>query len=206
MKRRRLVVTLLAMCVALALIPAPSYAAYVVRMNINGDRSVTVEWSLGGTDASNLSVAVDCCVVHTWPNVDRSLRFTTAPLSSGRHTIAIQVLEHYWTNTYFDPTSCKVSTRPSFRWECSRKSWTAPMVVLIPSARGASCVVPLLAGLRLEDAKRRLALARCPLGAVTHTTSDQPSGTVLGQRPKVKMRLARGGKVTLVVSSGRSPA
>jgi len=108
-------------------------------MNVNADKSVTVEWALGGTDVSNLSVAVDCCVVHSWLNVvDRSSRFTTSPLSVGRHTIAVQVLERYWTNAYYDPTNCSVSTNELFRWVCIRKTWTAPMEVLIPSTRAAS--------------------------------------------------------------------
>ena len=207
MKRRLLPLTLLLACAALGLPPPASYAAYVVRMNVNADKSVTVEWALGGTDVSNLSVAVDCCVVHSWLNVvDRSSRFTTSPLSVGRHTIAVQVLERYWTNTYYDPTNCSVSTNESFRWVCIRKTWTAPMEVLIPSTRDASCIVPVVAGLQLKVAKALIARAHCSPGTVTRRTSDRPSGTVLGQRPTGNVRLARGTKVTLFVSNGRSSA
>ena len=205
MKRRLLALTLLASGTALVWAATASYAAYVFRMSVNADKSVTIEWALGGTDVSNLSVAVDCCVVHTWLNADRSARFTTEPLPVGRHTIAIQVLERYWTNTYYDPTSCVVSTNESFRWMCLRKTWTAPMVVLVSASRDPSCIVPVLAGLQLKDAKARIARAHCSLGAVIRRTSNRPSGTVLDQRPRGKMLLADGATVTLVVSNGRSP-
>ena len=145
MKRRLLALTLVASCAALVWAATASYAAYAFRMSVNADKSVTIEWALGGTDVSNLSVAVDCCVVHTWLNADRSARFTTQPLAVGRHTIAIQVLERYWTNTYYDPTSCVVSTNESFRWMCLRKTWTAPMVVLVSASKDPSCIVPVLA-------------------------------------------------------------
>lgn len=205
MKLRLLALTLVASGTALVWAATASYAAYVFRMSVNTDKSVTIEWALGGTDVSNLSVAVDCCVVHTWLNADRSARFTTDPLSVGRHTIAIQVSERYWTNTYYDPTSCAVSTNESFRWMCLRKTWTAPMVVLVSASRDPSCIVPVLAGLQLKDAKARIARAHCSLGAVMRTTSNRPFATVLDQRPRGKMRLANGATVTLVVSNGRSP-
>ena len=204
MKRRLLALTILASCAALAWAATASYAAYVFRMSVNADKSVTIEWTLEGTDVSNVSVAVDCCAVHTWLNTDRSARFTTDPLSVGRHTIAVQVLERYWTNAYYDPTNCSVSTNESFRWVCIRKTWTAPMEVLIPSTRAASCIVPVVAGLQLKVAKARIARAHCSPGTVTRRTSDRPSGTVLGQRPTGSVRLARGAKVTLFVSNGRS--
>ena len=206
MKRRLLALTLVASCAALVWAATASYAAYAFRMSVNADKSVTIEWALGGTDVSNLSVAVDCCVVHTWLNADRSARFTTQPLAVGRHTIAIQVLERYWTNTYYDPTSCVVSTNQSFRWMCVRKSWTTPMVVLVSATRDPSCIVPVLAGLQLREAKERIARAHCSLGAVTPKTSNRPAGAVLDQRPRGKMRLANGATVTLVVSAGPSPA
>ena len=206
MKRRLFALTILASCAALVWAATASYAAYVFRMSVNADKSVTIEWTLEGTDVSNVSVAVDCCAVHTWLNTDRSARFTTDPLSVGRHTIAIQVLERYWTNTFYDPTSCAVSTNESFRWVCLRKIWTTPMAVLVSASRDPSCIVPVLVGLQLKDAKARIARAHCSLGAVMRKTSTRPSTTVLEQRPRERMRLANGATVTLVVSNGRSPA
>lgn len=205
MKRRLLALTLLACCAALVWAATASYAAYVFHLRVNADKSVTIEWALAGTDVSNLSVAVDCCVVHTWPNADRSTRFTTEPLSVGRHTIAIRVLERYWTNTAYDPTSCAVSTNESFRWMCHRKMWTAPRVFLVSASRDPACIVPVLAGLKLKDAKARIARAHCSLSEVMRKRSNRPSGTVLDQRPKGKMRLGNGATITLVVSNGRSP-
>jgi hypothetical protein len=203
--RRLIAVALLALCAALALATTPSYAAYVLRMTVNADSSVTIQWALGSTGVSNVAVAVDCCVVHTWFGADRSTTFTTEPLSAGRHTIQIQALERYWSNTYYDPASCEPSTRASFRWSCSRTAWTAPMAVVVPSSRHALCVVPAVGGLRLKDAKARITLARCSLGAVMRKDSSRPIGTVIGQRPKESVRLAKGATVALVVSNGRSP-
>jgi hypothetical protein len=174
-------------------------------MTVNADSSVTIEWALVKPDVSNVSVAVDCCVVHTWFGANRATTFTTAPLSAGWHTIAIQVLQRFWSNTYYDPTSCEESTQESFRWVCSRTAWTAPMRVDVPSSRHVLCVVPAVAGLRLKDAKARITVARCSLGAVTRKDSGRPVGTVIGQRPKESTRLAKGATVTLVVSNGNSP-
>ena len=84
-------------------------------MTVNADKSVTIEWALTSMDVSNLSIVVDCCVVHSWRGMDRSTKFTTAPLAVGRHTTAIQVFERYWTNTYYEPSRCDVSSTASFR-------------------------------------------------------------------------------------------
>src|SRR5262245_16492953 len=109
--RRLLALTAVMSCVGLVAAAPAAHAAYVLRAIVNADNSVTVEWAFRGTDVSYASVAVDCCVVHTWFGGGRSVRFTTAPLSVGRHSIAVQVEERYWTNTYYDPASCQESTR-----------------------------------------------------------------------------------------------
>ena len=81
MKRRLFTLTLLIAFAALGVSTTGSDAAYVRRTTVNPDRSVTIEWTLANTEVSNTSVAVDCCVVHTWYGPDRSTTFTTAPLS-----------------------------------------------------------------------------------------------------------------------------
>ena len=144
-------------------------------MSANADKSVTIEWALGGTDVSNLSIAVDCCVVHTWLNADRSARFTTRALSVGRHTIAIQVLERYWTNTYYDPTSCVVSTNQSM---CVRKSCTT--LVLVSVTRDPSCIVPVLAG-SSSGTRRRGSLELTAHWARRRRRLQSPGGS--GSRP-----------------------
>ncbi len=52
MKLRLLALTLLASGTALVWAATASYAAYVFRMSVNTDKSVTIEWALGGTDVS----------------------------------------------------------------------------------------------------------------------------------------------------------
>ena len=154
MKRRLLTVTLLTTLAALVVSSTPSHAAYVRRTIVNPDSSVTIEWTLASTEVSNTSVAIDCCIVHTWYAVDRSTTYTTAPLSAGRHTITLQVLETDWTNTDYGPANCKLSTRPTYQWVCAWRRFTTVTVRVPSSSSPASCVVPRLSGLRTEDGRR----------------------------------------------------
>jgi hypothetical protein len=203
MKRRLLISTLIAALATLVLAITASHAAYVRRATVNADNSITIEWVLGSIDVSNTSVAVDCCVVHAWTGLDRSTRFTTAPLPAGRHTITIEVLEMYWTNTDYGPANCDISTRAGFQWLCHWRRW-ASISVRVSSSR-ALCVVPRVSGLQLENAKARLKLAGCSLGAVVRRNSDRPLDTVLSQQPTPNKRLPTGTAITLTVSNGHSP-
>ncbi len=202
MKRRLFTVTLLITLAALVVSSTPSHAAYVRRATVNGDMSVTIEWTLASTEVSNTSVAVDCCVVHTWYSVDRSTTFTTAPLPAGRHTITLEVLEMYWTNTDYGPANCKLSTSPTYQWVCAWRRWTTVTVRVPSSSSPPPCVVPHVRDLRIDDAKARIRLAKCPLGAVTRQTANRASGVVLAQRPKPGTQLPEGTTITLVVSKG----
>lgn len=202
MKPRPFISTLALASVVFLVASTATHAAYVRRATVNADNSVTIEWELESTDVSNLSVAVDCCVVHGWPGVDRSTTFTTTPLSAGEHTIAIQVEQRIWTNTNFG-TNCVLSTRPSYVWVCYLRTWTARLRIRVPSAAQAVCVVPSLAGLRLDAARARIRVANCSLGTLRRRTSDRPPGTVLAQLPKPNKRLPTGRAITLVVSAAR---
>jgi PASTA domain len=204
MKRRLFTVTLLITLAALVVFSTPSHAAYVSRATVNTDRSVTIEWTLASTDFSNTSVAVDCCVVHTWYAVDRSTTYTTAPLAAGRHTITLEVLEMYWTNTDYGPANCRLSSRPTYRWVCAWSRWTTVTVRVPSSSSAARCVVPLVRGLRIEDAKAQIRIGGCTLGAVTRKNADRASGVVLAQQPKLGTQLPEGTAITLVVSKGPS--
>lgn len=205
MKRRLLISTLVLAPMALSLSTA-SHAAYVSRATVNPDRSVTIDWALASTEVSNTSVAVDCCVVHTWYTVDRSTSFTTAPLPAGRHTITLEVLEMTWTNTDYGPSNCKVSPRPAYRWVCTWRRWTTVTVRVPASSAPAGCVVPQVKDLRIADAKARIKLAGCALGTVTHKGAARPSGIVLTQRPRPGTHIPTGSAITLVVSKGPASA
>lgn len=202
MKRRLLTVTLLITVAALVVSSTPSHAAYVSRAIVNPDRSVTIEWTLASTEVSNTSVAVDCCVVHTWYAVDRSTTYTTAPLAAGRHTITLEVLEMYWTNTDYGPANCKLSTRPTYRWVCAWRRVTTVTVRVPSSSSPASCVVPRLSGLRMEDAKAQIRLAKCSLAPIARKNANRAPGVVLAQRPKPGTQLPEGTAISLVVSKG----
>lgn len=204
MKRRLLTVTLLITLAALVVSSTPSHAAYVRRAIVNTDRSVTIEWTLASTEVSNTAVAVDCCVVHTWYAVDRSTTFTTAPLPAGRHTITLEVLEMSWTNTDYGPANCKVSTRPTYKWVCAWRRWTTVTVRVPSSSSPAPCVVPRVRGLRIEDAKAEIRLAKCSLGAITRKNANRASGIVVAQRPTPGTQLPEGTAIALVVS--RAPS
>lgn len=201
MKRRLFRLTLL-IAFATLVSSAPSHAAYLRRATVNADRSVTIEWTLASTEVST-SLAVDCCIVHTWYAADRSTTFTTAPLPAGRHTITLEVLEMYWTNTDYGPANCKLSTRPTYRWVCAWRRWTAATVRVPTSTSPAPpCIVPRVGGLRLEDATARIRISKCTLGAVTRKSANRPSGIVVAQQPKPGTRHPKGTAITLVVSKG----
>jgi hypothetical protein len=206
MSRRLFTLTLLITLAALGASTTASYAAYVRRATVNSDRSVTIEWTLANTEVSNTSVAVDCCIVHSWYSADRSTTFTTAPLAAGRHTITLEVLEMYWTNTDYGPTNCKVSTRPTFAWVCTWRRSTTVTVRVPSSSSPAPCVVPRVGGLRIEDAKAQIRLAKCSLGAITRKNANRTAGLVLTQQPTPGTRLPEGAAIILVVSKGSSSA
>jgi hypothetical protein len=128
------------------------------------------------TQVSSTSVAIDCCIVHTWYAVDRSTTYTTAPLSAGRHTITLQVLEMDWTNTDYGPANCKLSTRPTYQWVCAWRRFTTVTVRVPSSSSPASCVVPRLSGLRTEDAKAQIRLAKCSLAPITRKSANRAQG------------------------------
>jgi PASTA domain len=69
------------------------------------------------------------------------------------------------------------------------------------SAKAGSCLVPKLAGLRLAAAKRKLAAARCRVGAVRRKRSSHvASGRVISSSPGKGSRRSAGTKVKLVIS------
>lgn len=203
MRRRLFTATLMASIAALAA-STGSHAAYVSRAIVNTDGSITIQWTLASTEISNTSVAVDCCVVHTWYGVDRSTAFTTAPLPAGRHTITLEVLEMTWTNTDFGPEHCRVSPRTDYRWVCTWRRWTS-VTVRVPASTTAHCVVPRLNGLRLEVAKQQIRRAGCSVGTLTRRNAGRASGVVLAQQPKPGTQLATGAPVGVVVSKGTAP-
>lgn len=202
MKRRLFRLTLL-ITFATLVFSTPSHAAYLRRATVNADRSVTIEWTLASTEVSNTALAVDCCIVHTWYAADRSTTFTTEPLPAGRHTITLEVLETYWTNTDYGPANCRLSTRPTYQWVCSWRRWTA-VTVRVPSSTSPAppCIVPRVAGLRIEDAKTQIRIGKCTLGQVTRENANRPSGTVVAQQPKPGMQRPKGTAIRLVVSKG----
>ena len=69
--------------------------------------------------------------------------------------------------------------------------------------RPGLCDVQFVKGLRLADAKQKLARAHCRVGSVRRAYSDLPKGRVFGQSPKFAAVLPGGSKVDLRVSLGR---
>ena len=67
------------------------------------------------------------------------------------------------------------------------------------------CVVPALLGSTLAAARAALARAGCAAGRIAARYSSRRRGRVVAQRPAPKTRLARGGRVDLVISRGRRP-
>jgi serine/threonine-protein kinase len=66
------------------------------------------------------------------------------------------------------------------------------------------CVVPNVKGKTLVAARTRIKAALCALGSVKKAFSATvPRGRVRSQTPRPGKRLAKGGKVNLVVSKGK---
>lgn len=65
------------------------------------------------------------------------------------------------------------------------------------------CVVPKLVGLKLAQARKRLAKAHCALGRITRKKSAKPAGRIVAQKPRPRKRGKAGTKVAVVVSRGR---
>lgn len=85
--------------------------------------------------------------------------------------------------------------------EYSRPSWSPDGTKLVYSWL-TRCLVPKLAGRRLEEARRRIRDASCAVGQIRHSRSDRPRGTVLLQKPQARSEHRVGTKISLVVSSG----
>jgi plastocyanin len=71
-----------------------------------------------------------------------------------------------------------------------------------PPPRPPKCVVPNVRGKLLRTAKRAIVKAHCSVGRVRYARSKRKRGRVLAQSPRPGRRLARGAKVSLVVSRG----
>jgi hypothetical protein len=81
-----------------------------------------------------------------------------------------------------------------------------PPPSLLPqrSEESSPCLVPRLAGRTLKQARTALARGGCRLGRVGRVFSSRvPKGRVVVQRPRARLRLARGARVNLALSRGR---
>ncbi len=67
-----------------------------------------------------------------------------------------------------------------------------------------SCVVPKVTGKTLTAAKAAIKKAKCAVGKVTKKASAKvKKGRVISQKPAPGKKLAKGAKVSLVVSKGK---
>jgi hypothetical protein len=74
------------------------------------------------------------------------------------------------------------------------------------TSEGSPCFVPRLAGRTLKQSRALLAQGGCRLGRVGRVISIRVlKGRVVVQRPRARLRLARGARVNLTLSSGRPP-
>ena len=160
---------------------------------------MTIEWAVESANVSVTAIKVDYRVIAA----TYVTRLTIAPLTSGWHTITIDAVETFLSNTYFGESCERYSE--SVSWRC-RRPWHRSVLVNVPSETKTLCVVPSVIGLKLEDAKARITVARCSVGAVARANSNRAAGTVLAQRPEPKARLAARTRMKLVVSNGQARA
>ena len=199
MKRRLCILTVL-LAVATSGAANGSTGAWGVaiqRTTVNPDHSVTIEWTVESANVSVTAITVDYRLVGS----TSMTRLTTAPLAGGWHTVTIDAMETFLSNTYFG-ASCERYGQ-SASWRC-RRPWHRSVLVNVPSEPEPLCVVPSVVGLKLAKAKARITAATCSVGAVTRAKSKRTAGTVLAQRPEPNRRLAARAVVKLVVSNGRA--
>ncbi len=84
----------------------------------------------------------------------------------------------------------------------SRPSWSPDGAKLAYSWLTA-CIVPKVAGMRLEDARERIRRASCSVGAIRLAASRGPRGIVVSQRPQARAERRIGTRVSLAVSVRR---
>jgi hypothetical protein len=176
-----------------------AWGVTIQRTTVNADHSVTIEWAVESVNVFVTAVTVDYHFVGS----TSLTRLTTAPLSSGWHTITVDAMETFLSNTYFGASCERYSASAS--WRC-RRPWHRSVLVNVPSETKAICLVPRLVGLTLQDAKAKITAAKCAVGAVTRSKSNRAAGTVLAQRPESNRRLAARSLIKLVVSAGRAGA
>jgi Tol biopolymer transport system component len=87
----------------------------------------------------------------------------------------------------------------------SRPSWSPDGTRLAYSWLTA-CIVPMVAGKTLQEARGRVRRASCSVGRVRFVASVRPRGTVLSQRPQARAERRIGARVSLVASRGRRSA
>jgi hypothetical protein len=68
------------------------------------------------------------------------------------------------------------------------------------------CVVPNVEGKTLAAAESAIKRGKCSVGSVKKAYSHKKKGTVTSQKPGPGTKLAKGGKVNLVVSKGKKPS
>ena len=125
-----------------------AYGVAIRGASVNRDHSVTIAWQLESANVFNQLLTVDGAVVRSGP--DRTTIFTTRPLSSGSHTVTIEVRELFETYTRTG-SSCVES---GGHYVCAR-NWRNSLIVSV--SYEMDCVVPRVVGLQLAVAKARIA-------------------------------------------------
>ena len=171
MKRRLFTVTLLITLAALVVSSTPSHAAYVRRATVNGDMSVTIEWTLAS--AGGLQYLRRCRLLRRPHLVLRrsihDVHDRAAPCRTAHdHPRGTRdVLDEHGLRAGELQALDKADVRVGLRVETVDDGH-----VRVPSSSSPPpCVVPHVRDLRIDDAKARIRLAKCPLGAVTRQTA-----------------------------------
>jgi hypothetical protein len=94
-------------------------------------------------------------------------------------------------------------TRGLYRFVCDPHAATMNGTFGVDRAP-PKCKVPRVVGKRLPTARRAIIRSRCRVGRVRRARSRKARGKVLSQSPRAGVRRARGTRVNLVVSRGRT--
>ena len=109
---------------------------------------------------------------------------------------SVDEIEHpIWTVTFRAGTY-------TFKCDVHAGAMKGSFVVAVGAPPPVRCSVPRVVGQTLGRARRSIRARHCAVGRVRYTRSTRSRGKVVSQKPRAGRHLAKGGRVSLVVSRG----
>jgi hypothetical protein len=118
----------------------------------------------------------------------------TGPGGVDMKTSVAEIEHPIWTVTFRAGT---------YKFNCDvHAAMKGTFVVAVGAPPPSRCRVPKVIGKTLAAARRAIRQRHCSVGRIRYTRSSRARNKVLSQSPRAGRRLARGGRVNLVLSRG----